>query len=241
VRLRTTLAIVALASTSTLAYVVPASAGSSTSGAKTAKEILAITANAMLKAKSVHYDQTGSIGGSLVVTLSTDSASTKGTQTQTLDGAKETTRVVGGSLFINATKKAYSDDWGVKNSTLANRWVLVPKSNKNYASISAAILLSSLTSEFLDLSNVKIAGHATVNGAKAVTLTATVKDGASGINGSETLYVATKSPYRPIGLVVTGTDDGDKIVSEVKFSKWGEKVTVKRPTNYVTATAKTLP
>jgi hypothetical protein len=220
---------------------VPANGATSPLSAKSPAKILSLTSAAMIKAGSFHYDQTASIAGAVVVTLSTDSSSKEGAQTQTLDGAVEKTRLIGSSLYIYASKKAYLEDFGVKNSTLASEWVSVPKSNKNYASISAGLLLPSVMSEMFDVTKVSVSGSATVNGVKAVVLKATESGVSASSAGSETMYIAEAAPYRPIGVVTTGKEDGSTVTSEIKFTKWGDKLSVHKPTTFVTATSKTFP
>ena len=102
---------------------------------KTAAQILQISVNSMQKEGSFHYDSTSSIAGKVALTLSTDSSLTYGSQTQTLDGGTETTRLIGKTLYLYANAKAYAEDFDVAKTTLANKWVLVPSTNKNYGKI----------------------------------------------------------------------------------------------------------
>jgi len=225
----------------TMTFVVPASGATGALSAKSPAKILALTSAAMIKAGSFHYDQSASLGGSVVIALSTDSSTNEGTQRQTLNGAVETTRLIGSSLYIYASKKAYADDFGVKNSTLANEWVLVPRGNKNYVNISTAILLPSVMNQMFNVTKVSVTGRATVNGVKVVTLKAVESGSSASGAGSETMYVSEVAPYRPIGVIITGKEGGSTVTSEIKFSKWGEKLSIQRPTTFVTATSKTFP
>ena len=98
---------------------------------KTAAQILQISVSSMKTEGSFHYDSTSSIGGKVALSLSTDSSLSYGTQTQTLDGGRETTRLIGKTLYMYANAKAYAQDFDVAKTTLANKWVLVPSTNKN--------------------------------------------------------------------------------------------------------------
>jgi hypothetical protein len=210
---------------------------SAASGAtKSAKEILQLSVSAMHAAGSFHYESTASVGGVVAITLSTDSALTYGDQVQRLGGGVETTRLIGKTLYMNADAKAYAADFGVKKTTLANEWVLVPSSNKNYANISSAILVPSVLQQLVDVDDLKEVGVGSVNGQTALKIR-----GNAGASGTETVYVSTTAPYLPIAVAAVGTEDGQKVSDELVFSKWGEKFTVPKPAKFVVATNTTFP
>jgi|SRR5665213_4404724 len=118
---------------------------------------------------------------------------------------------------------------------------MVSRSNKNFVSISTTILLASLMNEMFDITKVTVTGSATVNGVKAVTLKA-VEGGVSASRaGAESMYICEIAPYRPVGVIITGKEDGNTVTSEIKFSKWREKLSIQKPTAFVTATSKTFP
>ena len=226
-----------------LVLVVPAivlvlATSSLTAGAatKTAAQILQISVGSMKTEGSFHYDSTSSIGGKVALSLSTDSSLSYGTQTQTLDGGTETTRLIGKTLYMYANAKAYAQDFDVAKTTLANKWVLVPSTNKNYGNIADAILVKSVMQQLVDIGSVKDVGTVTFDGKTALELR-----GDAGASGTETIYVSSTAPYLPIGLSAEATEEGHKIINELVFSKWGEKFSVKAPASYVVATKKTFP
>jgi hypothetical protein len=212
------------------------SAGASASSAKTAEEILQLSVGSMRVAGSFHYTSTSSIGGKVALSLSTDSSLKDGVQIQKLDGGTETTLLIGKKLYMKANAKAYAQDFGVKKTTLANKWVLVPATNKNYANIAEAILVPSVMQELVDIGSVTNAGEVTVAGQSAIAL-----KGNAGSSGIEYIYVSLKKPYLPLGVSAQATQDGKKLTNELVFSKWGEKFKVSAPSSYVVATKKTLP
>jgi hypothetical protein len=203
---------------------------------KTAAQILQISVSSMKTEGSFHYDSTSSIAGKVALSLSTDSSLTYGTQTQKLDGGTETTRLIGTTLYMYANAKAYAQDFDVAKTTLANKWVLVPSTNKNYGNIADAILVKSVMQQLLDIGSVKDVGTASFDGHTALELR-----GNAGASGNETIYVSTTAPYLPIGLSAEATEEGHKILNELVFSKWGEKFSVKVPSTYVVATKRTFP
>jgi hypothetical protein len=212
------------------------SAGASGASSKTPAEILQLSVSSMHSEGSFHYNSTSSIAGVVALTLSTDSALKYGDQVQTLDGGTETTRLIGKKLYMYANARAYIQDFGVKKPKLANEWVLVPSTNKNYGNIADAILVPSVMQQLVDVGTLKEAGQATVDGQTALALR-----GNAGASGTETVYVSTTAPYLPIAVVADSTEDGRKITNDLVFSKWGEKFTVKTPSKYVVATKRTFP
>jgi hypothetical protein len=212
------------------------SASASAASAKTATEILQLSVGSMRVAGSFHYTSTSSIGGKVALSLSTDSSLNDGVQIQKLDGGTETTLLIGKKLYMKANAKAYAQDFGVKKSTLANKWVLVPTSNKNYSNIAEAILVPSVTQELVDIGSITNAGEVTVDGQSAIAL-----KGNAGSSGTEYIYVSLKKPYLPLGVSAQATENGKKLTNELVFSKWGEKFKVSAPATYVVATNKTFP
>lgn len=212
------------------------SAGASASSVATAAEMLQLSVGSMRAAGSFHYTSTSSIGGKVALSLSTDCSLKDGVQIQKLDGGTETTRLIGKKLYMKANAKAYVQDFGVKNSTLANRWVLVPTTNKNYSNIAEAILVPSVMQALVNVGSITNAGEVTIDGQRAIALKGHV--GASGI---EYIYVSLKKPYLPLGVSDQATENGKKLTNELVFSRWGEKFTVGAPSRYVVATKKTFP
>ena len=204
--------------------------------AKTPAQILQLSVSAMHSEGSFHYKSTASVGGVVAITLSTDSSLTDGDQVQKVDGSVETTRLIGKALYMNADAKAYDEVFGIKKTTLANEWVLVPSSNKNYSEISSAILVPSVIQQLVDVNQLKAVGSATVNGQTTLEIR-----GNAGASGTETLYVSTTAPYLPVAVSAVSTDDGEKVLDELAFSKWGEKFTVAKPSKFVIATNTTFP
>ncbi|MGC2485913.1 MAG: hypothetical protein WA359_06705 [Acidimicrobiales bacterium] len=219
-----------------ITLVLVTSSLSAGAASKTAAQILQISVGSMKTEGSFHYDSTSSIAGKVALKLSTDSALTYGVQTQQLDGGTETTRLIGTTLYMYANAKAYAQDFDVAKTTLANKWVKVPLTNKNYGNIADAILVKSVMQQLVDIGSVRDVGTATIDGQTALELR-----GDAGASGTETIYVSAKAPYLPIGLSAEATEEGHKIINELVFSKWGEKFSVKVPSTYVVATKKSFP
>jgi len=163
-RVRPSLVSILAALAMTLGPVLPSSAASNPFGAKTPARILELAATAMKSSGSVHYVSSDSYGGVVQITLSTDSSLTKGVQTQKLGGGTETSRFLRSALYVFGDKTSYAQDFGVKNTKLANEWVLVPTSNKNYANIAVGILLTSVLQQVKGVSAPKDLGVFKIDG-----------------------------------------------------------------------------
>jgi hypothetical protein len=222
-------------------FVAPMNAATNPFGAKSPAQILAVATTAMKNAGSVHSVSANSYAGIVQITLSTDSAMTEGLQTQKLGGGTETSRLLGKTLFIYGDKTSYLQDFGVKNTKLANERVLGPSTNKNYTNISYGILLPLLLQQVEGVGALKDLGLYKINGQEAVAIKGSIQSGPGSSSGTQTLYVSTTAPYRPIALTDAGVVSGQKVSSDVLFSNWGEKVAVSKPTKFVTATLQAFP
>jgi len=240
-RVRPSVVVFAAVSATALGLVVPASASANPLGSKSPAKILALATSALKSAGSFHFTAADSYGGVVQITLSTDSSRSAGVQTQKLGGGTETSRLIGKTLYIFGDKTSYAQDFGVKNATIANEWVLVPTTNKNYANIAVGILLPSVLQQLGGVSALKDLGIRTVKGVQTVAIEGALPASAGGSSGTQTLYVSTTAPYRPVALADAGVVSGQKVSSELLFSKWGEKITVVKPSKFVTATAKSFP
>jgi hypothetical protein len=209
-------------------------------GSRTPAQILSLTRIAMEKAGSVHVVNKTSLNGTISFTLTTDSSTSRGAQTQVFGAGVEKVRLIGSTLFINADSAAFSLDFNVSNSTLTNEWVRVPASNPNYANISAAILLPSLIKDTLSMKSLKDLGMRIFNGRTTVAIEGFPPNSTPGTSVVQTLYIATSPPYLPVGLSTVFLE-GVNGQGQSVFSHWGEKVAVRSPASYVTATTKDFP
>jgi hypothetical protein len=219
-----------------------AQAGAATNpfGSKSPAQILARTSAAMTKAGSVHLVNRSSLGGTVPFTLTTDSSTSKGAQTEAFGGGVEKVRLIGTTLFIYADATAFSLDFNVSNSSLANQWVRVPSSNANYSNISDAVLLPSLIENTVRMKSLKDLGLKKFQGQEAVAIKGSPPDTTPGTSETQTVYISTAAPYLPIGLK-TAFLEGVNGSGTSLFSKWGEKVNVASPSPYVIATTSNFP
>jgi hypothetical protein len=219
----------------------PAGAGTNPFGTKSPAQILSLVSSAMEKTGSVRLLGTVSFPGLIQASATLDSAVGKSTQSETGNGAIETDRLIGTTLFIMGNTVDYESSYGLKNSPLANKWVLVPSSNPNYAEISSGEKLFSLAKATLQMGSLKNLGVSTFRGQRAVAISGKLPSTASFPNAPQTIYVSTSSPFLPVGYMIKLTESGHRGRATALFSKWGESVNVPEPPTYVTATSKDFP
>ena len=98
---------------------------------------LVTAAGSMTVAGSV--TTSGAVGGTQMITSTTST----GQQVIVHDGATQSTRVVNGRCFVQFNAKGLLTVFGTSKTTWANKWIEVPKSDPNYASVSSGITLAS--------------------------------------------------------------------------------------------------
>jgi hypothetical protein len=241
--MKRSLLLIGLLSTLTASLGVSMSAGAGTNpfGSKAPAQILSLTSAAMLKAGSVHLAGGASFPGLASLNATLDSAKNHSTQVVSGNGAMETDLVIGTSLFIKGNAVDYVDSYGVKNSPLANKWVLVPSRNPTYASTFSGELLGSLVQMTVQMNSLENLGLVTFQGRPAVAISGRLPASSPFANSLQTVYVSTSSPYLPIGYSDKLSEQGHHGTALLVFSKWGEPVNVTRPATFITATTKDLP
>lgn len=218
----------------------PAGATTNPFGSKSPAQILALTSAAMARAGSVHVANETLLSGTARFILTADSATTIGTQHQQFGGGTEEVRLIGSTLFLRADTTAFSLNFNISNSTLANEWVRVPSGNANYATISSAILMPSLIRSTVQMTSLQDLGVKVFHGRQTVAVKGSPPNTTPGTSVTQTVYVSTAAPYLPVGLTTVFLE-GVNGAGTSLFSRWGEKVTVASPSHYVTATSRNFP
>jgi hypothetical protein len=59
----------------------------------------------------------------------------------------------------------------------------------------------------------------------------------TGTSGSQVLYVSDVSPYLPVMVLQHTTANGQRLTITVRFSNWGENVSVVAPSNAIPASS----
>ncbi|MFY9781959.1 MAG: hypothetical protein WAK12_00300 [Acidimicrobiales bacterium] len=213
---------------------------SSSNSTSTAKEILAGALAAAQKESGCKYTTTFSLDG-YPYTLVADAGSVSGEQLISARGATIDLREVDGGVYVYANAQGVKLQYGVTDSTWANRWILVTSHDKAFTAFSAGVLLRSVLEEVPPATIKGSAKSQTVGGQKVVAITGKPNKMIGLSAGKETLYLSATAPYLPVKLVVT-----DKPPSEVRkltftFSHWGESFVIAKPSGATPISNTNLP
>ena len=187
---------------------------------------LVTAAGSMTVAGSV--TTSGAVGGTQMITSTTST----GQQVIVHDGATQSTRVVNGRCFVQFNAKGLLTVFGTSKTTWANKWIEVPKSDPNYASVSSGITLASALKMMTPAAQLSFAASTTVHGTAATAITGKVSQSITGgakVTGSETLYVATAAPHTPLRLVVHAIGSGKSLTLDFAVSHVGSTSATSSP------------
>jgi hypothetical protein len=156
---------------------------------------------------------------------------------QTISGGDQgnaTLLVVPGSAYLKGDPAFLENDLGLSASVASaysGKWISFESSDADYGAVIAGDTLGSALSDAtpqgrLTLTPVRKVDGYSVLGVVGGIGAALTKQGAT---GSEVLYVSTSSPYLPVEFVQSETYEGHSDTVALKFSNWGEKVSVQAP------------
>jgi hypothetical protein len=202
--------------------------------------ILKAAGVAMRAEGSMSFWEHDSAHGELLLVVTGISGQKSGSQVLTIETGVATLRRIGTNLFLHGNEQFFQDYFDIHNSPIANKWVLVPRSNGNYPSMSNGILIASAISNTINMTDLKLKGITTYNGQRAYEITGEPTTEASGA-GTQTDYIATAKPNLPLGLIYRGNEGGTPLLGQFRFTKWHFAVKVQVPTKYIVATTKDLP
>jgi len=193
---------------------LPLSAGASGTSSSAQAHSLAFAAQRyLLGLHSLRGTVAGIINGVFLaehVTIAAQAAE----QTLTITGAGSITLIYVDAtkkLFIKGNAAALENIFGVtitSAATEANKWLIVPSSNSNYASSISGLTLATSTVG-MDFSALKTVGPVKAyHGAHVIELVGKVAASTSTPGGTETLYVTAGLPTKPIAMVESSTAQG---------------------------------
>jgi hypothetical protein len=231
------------AASSILVVLLVGACGSFNAEASTSSSTKSILASAIAAARretGCTYTTTFTLDDHAYV-LAATSGSTSGEQLITYNGATIDVREVDDTVYIKANAAGVKLQFGSPDPTWANRWIEVPSSDAKFSAFASGVLLGSTLNEVAPAKIKGSAKSATLNGTKVIVITG-MPNSLIGLDaGTETLFLAAKSPNLPLKLVVT-----DKPTSEVRkltisFMNWGKKVNVNAPPSATLITKTNLP
>jgi hypothetical protein len=195
-----------------------------------------------MKAKgSTKFSEVVTFSGSTEYTLSGSSGKTSGTQTMIVGGGVGILRAIGTKLFLHGDAQFFKSYFNISKSPIANKWVLVPKSNGNYSSMYTGILFGPESASVVDVKDAKLISGVKFDGKTVTELSGVPSQGSPPPGASQSIYLPTNGPELPFGLKIKGKEQGGEVTVQITFLKWGVSVKVVAPTSYVTATKTDLP
>jgi hypothetical protein len=119
-----------------------------------------------------------------------------------------------------------------QSSSYANRWLSFPTSNTSLAELVSGLRNSDVAAELEMTGPYTLGGTKTIAGKAALAIKGTAAT-SSGTTVPIVLYVAASGPPRPVEEVTDPKGKSAAIQGVVTFSKWGEDIHPKAPTNSV--------
>jgi hypothetical protein len=212
----------------------PKSSGSNTPviklADKAAADILAAATSATSAKGSVHVVIT-SKQGSRTGTIVNDTGPTGGKQVITLGSQHTEIRLVDNVAYVRANEPSLKEFFEFPASLAkkyANKWLAFSSTDEGFDQISETLDMPTLVTNITLTGALSKTAVTTVNGTEVIGVKGTDTEG-----GSATLYIATTGDPLPVQLVSINEGETDTAV----FSKWGESVSVSKPSGAVSVSA----
>jgi len=181
--------------------------------------------------QTFRYTLTLSAAAKRLVTV-TDATHLGGRQTITLTASGKSDTVVieliAGNVYLRGDAAILTAYMGYPRATakqLANKWVEIPNSSPEFASVSSGITIASTLAEVTMTQSVTSHSAVTLDGAMVEVLKGTSVKSAQNPAAKETLYFSAAN--RPLPVEVTQTYQGS--LATIVFSHWNETVLLVTP------------
>ena len=189
---------------------------------------------AMRTQQSYHYVERGvqPLAGGVRVSMIGDATHTEGIQRITYSKGSRTGHVtvvvVANTAYIRGdafTLKNYMAFSAAQATAYSGKWLRLAHTASGFPTVSADVRLDSSALAALKMpSSVRSIRHGIVRGQRVTGLRATIHN--SGLTGVETLYLRATGVPLPVEQMVTVNR---KLVTDVVYSGWGERVHVSAP------------
>jgi hypothetical protein len=139
------------------------------------------------------------------------------------DGIDAIIRVIGKTCYLKENAAAIEQQFGVKNSPSANRWVAVPSSYSVFNDLIEGVSFGDLTSALTPLGKLTASKPTKIGKISVIGISGTVNPKVQLSKGTETVYISTTKPYLPVKVIASGSEVSAKAVGSVVItvSKWG--------------------
>ena len=139
------------------------------------------------------------------------------------DGIDAIIRVIGKTCYLKENAAAIEQQFGVKNSPAAGRWIAVPSTYAGFNDLIEGVSFGDLTSALTPLGKLTASKPTKIGNVTVIGISGTVNPKAQLSKGTETVYVSTTKPYLPVKVIASGSEPSAKAVGSVVItvSKWG--------------------
>jgi hypothetical protein len=190
-----------------------------------------------------HYVASSTVSGGNGYSQKTvgDAGPSSGKQVITIGAQRFTVIVVGTACYLKGNASALVANLGLSSAQAAahaGQWISLAKTDAPYASVYAAVTAPSAIADNITITATSVLAPTTVDGRQVQTVTGSIAPTriagqTIAPKGTASLAVRARSPHLPVRYVEAGTENHQKSVSTVTFSRWGEAVAVTAPTNAV--------
>ena len=142
------------------------------------------------------------------------------------DGIDAIFRVIGKTCYLKENAAAIEQQFGVKNSPAANRWIAVPSTYSGFNDLVEGVSFGDLTAALTPLGKLTASKPTKIGNVSVIGISGTVNPKAQLSKGTETVYISTTKPYLPVKVIASGSEPSAKAVGSVVItvSKWGSTV-----------------
>jgi hypothetical protein len=197
---------------------------------KSAADILSAATSAMSAKGSVHIEITSTMGGKTGKIVN-DTGSGGGRQIITLGDERTEIRLVdnvGYVLANEASLRSFFEFPAAMAKKYANKWLFFRSTDQGFDDITETLDMPTLVANLTLTGSLTKTDVTTAEGAEVVGVTGTDKQG-----GKTTLYIANSGEPLPVSFSSEQEGETDAGV----FTRWGEDVTVAKPSRAVSISA----
>ncbi len=164
-----------------------------------------------------------------------------GSGSEVLDGHKGEFIYSNGVIYTKFDATMVHFEFGVTDTSVANKWISATKSSKFYYGLSANLTLPSILLLMHPADVLSLTSPTTVNGVAVIGVAGKLSVADFGVGGTSTLYVSTTAPFLPEQLLLVESKSGLTANVTFTFKNWGVPVSVTAPKNFTPIGKTNLP
>ena len=203
----------------------------------TPSQIVSTSIHAAVAQKSVRVSCTTSIAAlGVSASQTSDAGPNYGTQSMvlTLKGTpgtgNGTARVVNGVAYFKGNAEFLFLNFGVRNSKYANEWISIKPGQRNFATVSDGLTMSTVPSQLTPIGQLTKSSIVHVAGQSVVVVSGSTSAPMNVGTGKVHLFVSTTAPYLPVQETIQSKPSpSTNFVGTCSLSHWKESFTVSKP------------